>query len=157
MMAGNILWQSGAVISGYLQLSGQGEQITNGTRTQASGNLINNGASGGPFLYGTFELVGAPTAAWGAAVTNQAAVDLYLVPSMDGTNFAHASTSGLPPSAYRGSFVSHVSGNVARQRMTIEGVPLMPMAYQAWLHNQGGQTLASGWSLFFNGYNEAYT
>lgn len=156
-MPGNILWQSGSAVSGFIQLSGQGLQLTNGSIIMCSGRLGNTGTSGGPCFYGNFELVGAPTASFGANVNNNVSVDLYLIPTRDGTNFATASTSGLPFNQYRASFVTSVSGNVARWSMITTAITLSPIDYQVWLQNNTGQTLASGWSLFWTGNNEAYT
>lgn len=156
-MAGNILWQSGAVINFGLQASGQGAQLTNGSRVQASGDLYNNGASGGPCLYGNFFWIGAPTASFGASVNANANIDLYLMPYYSGGELATCSTSGLAVNLFRGSFVASVSGNPARATWALEGIPLMPVRYQAWLHNQTGQTMASGWSLFVEMFNQSYT
>lgn len=156
-MAGNILWQSGSVINFAAQNSGQGLQLTNGSRIKCSGDVYNNGASGGPCLYGNFTLIGAPTASFGANVQANAAIDLYLLGYYSGGELATGSTSGLPINLLRGSFTMPISGNPARQVMMVESVPLMPIRYQAWIHNQAGQTLASGWSLFFEGFNQAYT
>ncbi len=155
-MAGNILWQSGTVISFAAQLSGQGAQLTNGSRVFASGDVYNDGRSGGPCLFGNFTLICAASG-FGANVMANQSVDLYLLPAADGTNPVTGATSGLPPTALRGSFVTPISGNVPRLIMGAEGVPLMPVRYRSWLHNNTGQTLTSGWSLFFDGYNEAYT
>lgn len=156
-MPGNILWQSGSVVSGFLQLSGQGLSLTNTSIIMCSGQLVNNGASGGPYFYANFELIGAPTTSFGANVNNNVSVDMYLIPTRDGTNFATASTSGLPFNQYRASFVTSVSGNVARWSMISMAIPVSPTNYQVWLQNNTGQTLNSGWSLFFTGNNEAYT
>lgn len=155
-MAGNILWQSGNVVAYFPQLSGTGLQVANAASIMASGNLINNGASGGPCLYGSFELT-ASASGFGANVNNNVSVDLYLVPGLDGTNYGTASVSGLPFSQYAGSFVTTVSGNVSRLRMEVMGLTLLPVPYQVWINNQTGQTLTSGWSLSFYGHNEAYT
>lgn len=155
-MAGNILWQSGSPISFAPQLSGQGEQLTNGSRVFCSGDIYNNGVSGGLCLFGTATLITSANG-FGANVTANSTIDLYMVPAPDGTNPATAATSGLPPGAFRGSFVTPVSGNVSRLAMTIEGIPLTPVRYRTWLQNNTGQTLTSGWSLFFDGYQESYT
>lgn len=154
-MAGLINWQSGG--NSYdLQLSGQGRQLTNGSIILLSGRLNNDGASGGPNFFALVELVGAPSTSFGAAVQAGASIDLYLVPSLDGTNFATASTSGLPPNHLKGSFVAEVSGNVARWRMAVEGIPLMPVPYQTWIQNNTGQTLNSGYSVVAKTYGEYY-
>ena len=155
-MAGNILWQSGAVISFAPQLSGQGEQITNGSRVFASGDFYNDGRSGGPCLYGTATLI-ASASGFGAAVQANQSIDFYLTQFADGTNQVTAATSGLPVPAFRGSFVTPVSGNVSRLTMSVEGIPLTPIRYRAWLQNNTGQTLTSGWSLFLDAYNQSYT
>lgn len=155
-MAGNVLWQSGAVLSFSMQLSGQGQQLTNGSIVQLTNDLYNNGASGGPCFYGAVELTCAQSG-FGAAINSNVSVDLYLVPSYDGTNFPTSATSGLSFSHYRTSFVSPVSGNVTRLRMANGPVPLLPVRYQGWVVNNTGQTLLSGWTLAFYGYNEAYT
>lgn len=156
-MPGNILWQSGSVTSGFIQLSGQGRQLTNGSIIMCSGLLGNTGTSGGPVFYANFEFVGAPTTSFGAAINANTSVDMYLIPTRDGTNFATASVSGLPFNQYRASFVASVSGNVARWSMITTAVAVSPIDYQVWLQNNTGQTLNSGWSLFFTGNNEAYT
>lgn len=155
-MAGNILWQSGTVISFAPQTSGQGAQLTNGSRVFASGDVYNNGASGGPCLFGMFTLICAASG-FGANVMANQGIDLFLLPAADGTNPITGATSGLPPTMLRGSFVTPISGNTPRMAMGVEGVPLLPVRYRVWIQNNTGQTLTSGWSLFFDGYNGAYT
>lgn len=155
-MPGNILWQSGAVQSLSMQASGQGSQLTNGSAVALSVNLNNTGASGGPALFGVAELV-CSASGFGAAVTNTSTLDLYLALSRDGVNFATISTSGQSPQTYRGTFTSPISGNVSRMSMVVEGIPLMPDLYVGYLKNNTGQTLTSGWSLFMDLHNGAYT
>jgi hypothetical protein len=154
-MPGSILWQSGPVIAFDSQLSGTGEALTNGSRVFCSGDFYNDGRSGGPCLFGTAVLT-TSLSGFGAAVQANQVIDLFLVQLPDGVQ-ATASTSGLPNPAFRGSFVTPVSGNVTMLRMMVEGIPLMPLQYRPWIQNNTGQTLASGWSLSLYGYQDAYT
>ncbi len=157
-MAGNILWQSGPVINFGAQPSGQGATLFDTERVQLSGDIYNDGASGGPCLYGKFTWIGGPSASLGDNANEGRTIDLYLLPFFSGGEVPTASTSGLPAHLYRGSFVMQTSGGgTARFDMAIEGVPLMPVRYRAWIENNLGQLLVSGWSLFFEGFNEAYT
>ena len=153
-MPGTIVWGSGGTTYD-LQLSGQGRSLTNGSIIQLSGQLNNDGASGGPHFFALAELVCAASG-FGAAVQALATIDLFLVPSRDGTNFATASTSGVSPNHYKGSFAPEVSGNVTRWRMVIDGIPLLPVPYRAWIRNNTGQTLSSGYTVTANAYSEYY-
>jgi hypothetical protein len=154
-MPGNITWRSGSQ-NFPIQLSGAGREIANGVNYLCSGILYNDGRSGILGFVGTAELVTAASG-FAAAVTNDVSIDLFLVPSLDGTNFGTASVSGLPATALKGQFVTPVSGNVSRLRMEVEGIPLMPYAYQVWLQNNTGGTLTSGWSLNIDVREQAYT
>lgn len=155
-MPGQILWQSGAIINFFPQLSGQGISLANGSRIQLSGDIYNNGVSGGPSFFGLCELT-CSASGFGAAVQAGQTVDLYLLPAQDGTNPITGATSGLPSTAFVGSFVTPVSGNVGRLAMAVQQIPLLPVRYQSWLVNNTGQTLTSGYSVYFGGYQQAYT
>lgn len=156
-MPGNINWQSGSVQSLALQLSGQGAQLTNGSVVALTNNLDNRGLSGGPAFFGIAELL-CSASGFGAAVSKDTNIDLYLVPSRDGTNFPNVDVTGgnLPPGSLKGSFVITVSGN-NQARMNVEGIPVMPLLYKGYIKNSTGQTLTSGWSLWIDLYSEAYT
>lgn len=156
-MAGNVFWQSGSVFSGVLQASGTGGGILNGAVATLSGYLYNNGNSGFLAFFGTAELV-MHLSGWGAAVQSQKTVDFYLLPSRDGVNFPNVDTTNASLGApyFKGSFVTTTSGN-QQDRMTIETIPLMPLLYRGYLINNAGQTMASGWTVNFQAYQEAYT
>lgn len=157
-MPGTILWQSGSIFGTFAaQLSGQGAQIANGACLQVSGDFYNNGVSGGPTFYANFELL-ASASGWGAAVQSNQPVNFFMVPSLDGSNFPNVDTANasIPTTYFRSAFITAKSGN-QQDRMAIEGVPLMPVRYRLYLINNTGQTLTSGWSLFLNNYEEAYT
>lgn len=155
-MAGNITWRSGNFAM-PLQASGQGRQVGNAEMYLCSGILYNDGRSGQLALYCTAEITLAASG-FGSAVNNNQTVDLYLLPAaVSSGQYATGATSGLPANALKGSFITPVSGNTPRLKMNIEGIPLMPLAYQGWIQNNTGQTMASGWSLDFVPNEQAYT
>lgn len=154
-MAGNILWQSGAVYSYALQTSGTGAQQATGVAFMTSGILDNTGVSGGPCLFG-FATLFMAASGLGAAVNPNNSIDFYLIPDRSG--YVDTGISGATPPAnhYMGSFNTAQSGN-RQHKLAIEGIPLMPLRYQPVLRNNTGQNLMSGWTIDFEGYNEAYT
>lgn len=156
-MAGNILWMSGTVQVLAMQLSGQGQQLTNGSAVALTNTLRNDGVSGGPGFFGLAELV-CSASGFGAATNANTTIDLHLVPSRDATNFMDVDTAGavLPANHYVGSFIVTVSGN-SRMRLGVPNIPLLPVQYKGYIKNNTGQTLTSGWSLFIDLYQEAYT
>ncbi len=158
-MAGNIFLASGAVISGFgMQASGQGTQLANAAALFCSGNFNNTGVSGGPAIFAFAEFTCAASGFANSGVSSNTTIDFYLVPSRDGTNFMDANTGvpNLPTNHFKGSFVIANSGN-SRHRLGIEGIPLLPVIYRAYIQNNTGATLASGWSLQIDGFAEAYT
>lgn len=94
-------------------------------------------------LFGDWELV----VTFGIAPTLDAAIDLYLVPAVDGTNYVDGSASVRPaPNLYVGSF--YVRNVTSAQRMAIRDVPMPPGLYKAVIANNSGQSFpASGSTL----------
>lgn len=66
-------------------------------------------------------------------------IDLYLLESVDGTNFAN--TGGPPPNAYAGSFVVQAESSSARY--ALRGVSLPPSKFRAYVKNAGGIGLSA--------------
>jgi hypothetical protein len=73
--------------------------------------------------------------------------DLYLVPALDGTNFAdvdiaNASTDYISPAHYVGSFVNDLHNPVINTsyRFGVTNVDLQPLLYKPYLINRSGQT-----------------
>jgi hypothetical protein len=87
-----------------------------------------------------------------------AEIQLYLVPKLDGANFADADvgTPYLNPNHYAGSFFVEKSQTGA-QRLTLEGVTLGPFEYKAHLSNKSLQQQAAGWTLDAYGEQGQYT
>jgi hypothetical protein len=89
---------------------------------------------------------------FGSAPTAGTVVELYLVTSIDGTNYADGSSSVLPQSSlYVGGFA--VRAVTSAQRMHIRGVALPPGLFKYLLQNTTNQAFpASGSTLVRNPY-----
>jgi hypothetical protein len=118
-------------------LSTELNALSSGSRTNASAMVDNDNASN-RYLFGAFELV----CTFGVAPTAGKTLDLYLLPSVDGTNFADgASTVAPSESTYVGSFA--VRGVTSAQRLVLAYVALPPTDFKALLVNNSGQSLAA--------------
>ena len=126
--------------NGTLQslLTTEVNSLANNARTAASA-AYDNSAAGFGFLWGEFELV----VTFGAAPTAGTGFDLYLIESVDGTNYTDGSSSVAPPlTSFVGSFP--LRAVTTAQRIHLRGVPLPPGKWKALLHNNGtGQTAAA--------------
>jgi hypothetical protein len=89
-------------------------------------------------LFGDFELDVTITApADGDLIAN-----LWMLPSVDDTNFPTAAASVDPPSIYHvGSFIA--SGTGTDQRMVIAGVPIFPRKMRFVLKNEDATSFSS--------------
>lgn len=118
----------------------------------AASSTFNNADASGRYLWGEAELSVAL-----ASSTSVAApfLELYLVYSLDGSNWEDGGGAVLPPAtAMVGLFP--LRNTTAAQRVTLKRVPLSPLRYRAVLRNATGQTLAaSGNVLRMTHYNEA--
>lgn len=81
------------------------------------------------------------------APTAGTVIEVYLLPSVDGTNYPDGSTSILPQaSLYVGGFV--VRNDTAAQRMVLRGIPLPPGLFKYLVQNTTNQAFpASGSTL----------
>jgi len=95
---------------------------------------------------------------FGSAPAAGAEIQLYLVPKLDGTNFADAdvSTPYLNPNTYAGSFWVTLA-QTAAQRLSIEGIAVGPYEYKAYLVNKSGQQMSVNWTLDVYGDQDQYT
>jgi hypothetical protein len=99
-------------------------------------------------MFADFELL----VDWVIAPTANTVVELYIVPTIDGTNYSDGSTSILPqPGLYVGGFVAR--NDTAVQRMVLRGVPMPPGLWKALIQNTTNQAFpASGSTLRYNKY-----
>lgn len=127
-------------------LSSSQAAISNGAAAAAATNLDNTTALATSYSF-------ALTAGFGSSVSAGSAIDLYLVPLLDGTNAGavDAATPYFQPSHLAGTFVTPTTGTTARI-LNIEGVSVGPYKYTAYLFNRSNQQISSAWTLV--GYPE---
>ncbi len=95
---------------------------------------------------------------FGSTPTENTEMQLYLVPELDGSNFASVDTStpNLPQNCYVGSFWVALAQTTA-QIMTLEGVFIGPYTYKAYVLNLTGQQMSANWTLDAYGDQDQYT
>lgn len=100
-------------------------------------------------LFADFELV----ATFATAPTADKTCDLYLIRSVDNTNYEDASATRPPANGYVGSFVLDNVGT--QQRKILPNVQLPPESFKVLLVNKSGYAMtASGHTLRMNTYNQ---
>lgn len=82
------------------------------------------------------------SAIWAATPTAGSGAEVYLLTSVDGTNFPYGSTS-LTPAAIALLGVFEITAVATAQRMVIPGVALSPRITRGLLINVGGTALSS--------------
>jgi hypothetical protein len=103
-------------------------------------------------FWGDFELV----VSFGVAPTAQSTVDLYLTPTLDGTNYCDGGGSTQPTNEWRGSWSLAAATS---QRLPLHGIALPPTKFKIFVVNNGtGQNFAaSGNTVKMLPYREQYT
>ena len=128
-----------------VQTSGASASLANGTAVACATANVANQTNLDDFA--TFELTGG----FGSSPTLPAALEVYLVPANDGTNFADVNTTSgssyLSPSQFAGLIPVALSQTASQRMTTSARVPLGPRLYKVYLLNRTGQTLSSGWAL----------
>ena len=100
--------------------------------------------------YADFELV----VTYGVAPVADKTVDMYLVRSVDGTNYEDGTAARPPAGGFVGSFV--LDAVTTGQRKVLAGVMLPPLSFKILLVNKAGQAMAaSGNTLKAFVYNQA--
>jgi hypothetical protein len=98
--------------------------------------------------YADFELV----VTYGTAPTADTTVDLYIVRTIDGTNYEDA-TATRPTPEFVGSFV--LDNVTTAQRKIVRGVMLPPISFKLLIVNKAGQAMAAtGNTLRGDFYNQ---
>lgn len=123
-------------------LEANGGSCSNNAAVQANDANLNN-TTELAFTYDFWLDVG-----FGSSVGALGSISLYLIPSLDGTNFAalDSSTPNFSPQQFSGFFTTPTTGTATRF-LAVQAVVLGPYKYQAWLVNATGQTMSSGWTL----------
>ena len=91
------------------------------------------------YLFDDVELL---TGVFSSAPPSGAMVELYSIPSIDGTNYGEGSdTIAPPPSSLVGIF--NIRAATASQRHIIRGIPVVPGKFKYLIINKSGQAFAS--------------
>jgi hypothetical protein len=119
--------------------------LANAALALAATSTLDNrtGGNAGEDFWANFELL---TGFAVAPAVDVVASELYLVPALDGTNFAEADTAKLQANTFVGTFVV-LKAATAQQRLVLLNVPLQPLLYRVYLINRSAQTMAAGWQL----------
>lgn len=106
--------------------------LANSGNSAASATIDNSGTRA---LYADFELV---LAAQGVARSAGATVSLYLLTSLDGTNFDDAHEVTAEPAA-----VWALDAATNARRRTVRDVPIPPAPFRVFVRNSTGQAFAA--------------
>lgn len=139
-------WEAPASIQTYL--STELNSLADGANKL--GAKIDNVADGENELFMVLELY---LATQGSARSAGATVDVYVLPSVDDTNFCYGSDSVDPPaSAYVGSFP--LDAATTARYATLHNIPLPPLDFKILVINETGQAFAaSGNTLKYRLYS----
>jgi hypothetical protein len=148
-MAGNLALKTGTTTT----ITSSGGSTTTGTATSAGTIDIRSGGTANlvEMIEAYFEL----TCQWGTTTGITAGTviaDLYLVPAIDGTNYATVDTtsgSSYISSNFRlGSFVSPKALSTSTDYKFATPVgPLFCTIYTVYILNRSGQTISANWTL----------
>lgn len=128
-------------------LSTEINSLSNGSACSASSAFNNVPAVGGSngYDWADFELV----LATGSNTTAYKTVDLYIIESVDGTNYQD--TGGPPPNGFLDSFVLQAATS---QRIILRNIPLPPTNFKILVvNNSGVAASASGSTVKMLPYN----
>lgn len=100
-------------------------------------------------LYADAELV----VTFGTAPTENSLVELYIVRTVDGTNYEDNGTEGRPADGYVGGFI--LDNVTTAQRIMLRGIRLPPRDFKIYALNKSGQAFpASGSTIKLYYYTE---
>ena len=124
-----------AVVPGTLttMISTELNSLTNSSITTPA-SIFNN-TTGARFA--DFELL----VTYGTNPTDGSQVDLYIVPSLDGTNYADGSSSIVAANNYSGSFI--LRATTSAQRLVLRDISIPSCKFKVHLKNLAGQTTSS--------------
>src|SRR5271157_711265 len=161
-MAGNIFWKEQAIVT---LANANGTACVNGGGASAStANLDNrSGGNGNENFTAGFELSALQWSTITGIVAGTVVGELYLVPTLDGTNIAtvsiaNASTDYIPYNHLVGRFIIPLTAVASTSyRFDVVNVDLQPFLYTAYIINRSGQTYSANWSLKFVSAQAQYT
>lgn len=130
-------FQHSALQSAITVLSGGLDALANGAHSAAS-TAVDNANSANRFLLGDFEL----TVTFGTAPTAGKTCDLYLLASVDGSNYPEGGGATAPAFGSYAASIPVRAVNTA-QRLTIVNVALPAGLFKVVLTNNTGQAMSA--------------
>lgn len=143
-------------------LTTTGASIATGVAA-AAGSAINMKAGGTANLIENMRAFGELLVQWGTItgiVKDTIIGELYLVPSLDGTNFPDLdiATGAIPYTYLIGSFIAAKAPTAAANaRFACKPFDLFPTVYQPYLKNISGQTMTVNWQVSIAAARAQYT
>ena len=140
-------WNPGTVTT---MLSTELNTLGTGNISAVSTTIFDNSATGSPglFLFADFQL----DVTFGAAPTVNLPVLLFIIPSVDGTNFGFGSTGSAWQGFQRGGW--SMIATTSEQILVCQGIPIPPQKFKCQVQNQSGQAFpASGSTVKMMPYN----
>lgn len=140
----------GAPISPSTLLNTEMNSLADGA-VSAAGNSYNNNDSAARYQWGDFELAVAMS-----TTTSSPApfVEIYIIYSIDGTNYADGGGSVAPPQTSRVGIFS-LRNTASDQVITLSRIPLSPFKFKVMVKNVTGQSLKSSGNVVRGAlYNE---
>ena len=116
-----------------------------------TGNQVGAALNPSGYIYSAWEF----NTSFHVSPTTNGSVDLYLIPAVDGTNYANGAEAVTPPAtAFVGSFPLYPNAN-SGMRIPIINVPISPLLIKPAIKNSSGQTIpANSGILTVRLYNE---
>lgn len=139
-------WETGSSVT---SITSAADLTTGNTLLSAAYDNTSGGTNN--FLMADFEL-DLPNGL-GAALTAEQAVELYILPALDGTNYMDFDTNFTdvlaPAKNFVGSFAVRAESTASTaQRLAIMDCPIPPYSFKVGIRNSTGQTLKDGASHF---------
>lgn len=107
-----------------------------GNGTGATGSAFPNGGSANLWLRGDWQFSGQ----FGTTPLSGSAIELYILPTIDGTTFAEGNSAIHPPGLFAGAFT--IRAVTTLQILSLTGITLPPVNFMPLLVNRGGQTFS---------------
>ena len=140
-------WNAGAVTT---MLSTELNTLASGSISAPGSTVFDNSATGSPglFLFADFQL----DLTLAIAPTVNLPVLMFLIPSLDGTNFGFGSSGNAWQGYQRGGW--SMIATTSEQILVCQGIPIPPQKFKLQVQNQSGQTFpASGTTVKMMPYN----
>lgn len=137
-MPNAILWQAPTVDQGDL-LSTELNNLANAARTN-QGTELNNATNLDTIAWAEVSVT------FGAAPSAGGYLVLYLIPALDGTNYAQGSST-LPPGGHAAVATIPVQATTNAQRIASQAFRLPPSKVKFILENQSGQAFPASGSV----------